>query len=67
MSDLEIPDELREAIERSPDAAAAFEGLPPSHQVEYVMYVEEVHGGETRERRAARAVEMMMEDKVGGK
>ena len=66
MSDLEIPDELREAIERSPDAAAAFEGLPPSHQVEYVKYVEEGHQRETRERRAARAVEMITEDKVGG-
>ena len=53
---VEIPDELVRALAATPDAGAAFEALPPSHQREWANFVDEATRPETRQRRAARAV-----------
>ena len=54
-----IPVELKRALARSPRAKAEFEKFPPSHQREVVGYIIEAKKPETRERRAAKTVEML--------
>jgi bifunctional DNA-binding transcriptional regulator/antitoxin component of YhaV-PrlF toxin-antitoxin module len=60
---VEAPPDLREALERSPGAAAAFARLANSHRKAYVDWIEEAKRPETRERRVAKAVEMISEGK----
>jgi len=55
-----VPDELAAALDASPPAKAAFDALPPSHQREYVQWISEAKKPETRERRAAQAVERLL-------
>jgi uncharacterized protein YdeI (YjbR/CyaY-like superfamily) len=56
MSDIAIPGELKKALAARPAAAAAFERLPPSHKAEYVRWITEAKGQDTRVRRANMAV-----------
>ena len=58
MSD-QLPAELARALEGDAAARQAFDALPPSHKHEYVEWVGEAKRDETRERRAAKAVEMI--------
>ncbi|WP_370972319.1 YdeI/OmpD-associated family protein [Amycolatopsis sp. cg9] len=55
----EVPGELAAALAAAPDAAAAFEALPPSHRREYVRWVAEAKKPETRVSRARKAVERL--------
>ncbi|MBE1497398.1 uncharacterized protein YdeI (YjbR/CyaY-like superfamily) [Amycolatopsis lexingtonensis] len=55
----EVPEELAAALAAAPDAAAAFEALPPSHRREYVQWVAEAKKPETRVSRARKAVERL--------
>ena len=57
----EVPDELRRALDANDDARNAFDKLSYSHQKEYVDFVSEAKRPATRERRAARAVQMLTE------
>ena len=59
-----IPEELAEALSQHEVAEKIFTTLPPSHQKEYLRWIGEARRAETRRRRAARAVEMMI-DKHG--
>jgi uncharacterized protein YdeI (YjbR/CyaY-like superfamily) len=52
----EVPGELTAALTAAPDAAAAFEALPPSHRREYVQWVAEAKKPETRVSRAQKTV-----------
>ncbi|HKQ57618.1 MAG TPA: YdeI/OmpD-associated family protein [Candidatus Eisenbacteria bacterium] len=54
-----IPIELKRALARSPKAKAAFDKFPPSHQREVIGYIVEAKKAETRERRAAKTVELL--------
>ena len=55
--------ELESALRTNKKAAAAFEKFPPSHKREYAEWVGEAKGDETRQRRAATAVEWISEGK----
>ena len=57
----EVPGALEAALDRDPDARAAFDRLPPSHQREYIQWIDEAKGDETRERRAEKALTMLRE------
>ncbi len=54
-----VPAELRRALARSPRAKAEFERFPPSHQREVIGYITEARKPETRERRAAKTVQLL--------
>jgi uncharacterized protein YdeI (YjbR/CyaY-like superfamily) len=55
----EIPAELRAALDADPATFAIWDGLARSHRNEYAEWVAEAKRPETRERRAAQAVERM--------
>ena len=59
-----IPAELAEALSENETAEKIFAALPSSHQNEYLRWIGEAKRAETRQRRAAKAVEMMI-DKHG--
>ena len=59
-----LPEELRSALIGSPDASARYDGLSYTHRREFAQWVEQAKRPETRERRAARAVEMILEGKT---
>ncbi|WP_314158892.1 YdeI/OmpD-associated family protein [Actinomyces oris] len=59
-----IPAELSEALRVNETAERIFAALPPSHRNEYMRWIGEAKRAETRRRRAAKAVEMMV-DKHG--
>lgn len=54
-----VPVELKRALARSPKAKAEFDKFPPSHQREVIGYIIEAKKPETRERRAAKTVELL--------
>jgi hypothetical protein len=60
LAGVDIPEELGQALRRDPRARESFERLAPSHRKEYVRWVDEARRAETRTRRAARAVEMLL-------
>jgi len=53
----EVCAELAAALKGAPSALKNFEAMPPSHQREYNKHVAEAKQAETRERRAAGAIE----------
>ena len=59
-----IPAELAEALSENETAEKILEALPSSHQNEYLRWIGEAKRAETRQRRAAKAVEMLV-DKHG--
>jgi hypothetical protein len=56
---VELPDALVAALETDPVAAAAFEALAYTHRKEYASWIAEAKLNETRQRRAAKAIEML--------
>jgi len=58
---MNIPSYIVEFLNNKPDSAAAFEKLPPSHQKEYVRWIEEAKKQETKLRRMEKMVGMLME------
>ena len=56
MSEPGIPGELKKALAQRPAAQAAWDRLPPSHKAEYVKWISEAKGAETKARRANQAV-----------
>jgi uncharacterized protein YdeI (YjbR/CyaY-like superfamily) len=60
-----IPADLVEALAKEPAAARAFEALAPSHQREYVKWVEEAKKNQTRQVRVRKVVQQVMEKSRG--
>src|SRR5574341_811598 len=53
---VEVSADVRKALAKSKKARAAFQKLPPSHQREYLEYVEEAKRPETRARRIEKTI-----------
>jgi uncharacterized protein YdeI (YjbR/CyaY-like superfamily) len=60
---IEPPDFFLAALRKNAKARAAFESLPPSHRREYLEWIIEAKGEETRKRRLATALAWMAEGK----
>lgn len=58
-----VPPELRKALASDKSAKAAFDAYSWSHRKEYCDYIAEAKQAATRERRAARTVECILEKK----
>jgi len=56
-AEVETPAELRAALAKDKAAKKAFDAMPPSHRREHAKWVGEAKKTETREKRAAAAVE----------
>ena len=65
-SEMELPEELIEALEASEEARKVFEEMPPSHKRTYVMYIAESKKPETRIKRAVETV-LKLESLFSGK
>ena len=59
-----MPAELAAALAKNAKARATFDAFSPSHQREYVEWIAEAKGEETRQRRLANALEWMAEGKA---
>ena len=58
-----IPADLAAAFKKSKKAHAGFDALSPSHKREYLEWITEAKGADTRTRRLAQAIEWMAEGK----
>lgn len=58
-----IPLEISSALAADKEAQAVFENLSPSHQREYIKWVEEAKKAETRARRIQKMLEMLKQDR----
>jgi antitoxin component of MazEF toxin-antitoxin module len=65
--EVEVPDDLAEALARNDPAHAAFEGLSFSHKREYVRSITEARRPETRARRIELTIERLVERASGGR
>ena len=63
--EVEVPDDLSEALRRNEAARAAFEGLSFSHRREYVDSITEAKRPETGPRRVERTIQALRE-RTGG-
>jgi uncharacterized protein YdeI (YjbR/CyaY-like superfamily) len=61
--ELIVPEYFIAALRKNKKALAVFERFPPSHKREYVEWVTEAKGEDTRNRRLAQAVEWIAEGK----
>ena len=59
-----MPDDLRDAIDAVPAAAAAWDRFPPGKRRDYMEWVIEAKRPETRAKRIAQAVEWLAEGKA---
>ena len=58
--EMKAPDDLAEALRASPEAEAFFESLSFSHKRSYVDWIVGAKKDETRQRRVAQAVELLL-------
>jgi len=56
---VEVPQDLRQALDADPDAGRLFDALGYTHQKEYVNWVTEAKRPETRHKRILKVVEML--------
>ena len=56
---VEVPEDLATALDAAPGARQAWDRLAPSHQKAHVTAVESAKAAETRQRRIAKAIEML--------
>lgn len=56
----DVPPELAAALAESPQAKALFDRMPPSHRREYADHVAEGKRADTRARRAAAVIPMIL-------
>ena len=56
---VEVPPALAEALQGDPEAKAIYDGLAFTHRKEYARWIAEAKRDETRERRVAKALEML--------
>jgi uncharacterized protein YdeI (YjbR/CyaY-like superfamily) len=57
------PADLAAALKKNKKANASFKAFPPSHKREYIEWITEAKGGDTRARRLKTAVDWMAEGK----
>jgi uncharacterized protein YdeI (YjbR/CyaY-like superfamily) len=57
--DQSLASDITEALQSNPAALSVFEGLPPSHKAEYLMWVNEAKRDETRKRRIAGMIDRL--------
>jgi len=62
--EVEVPTALAHAFAEDAAARAAFDGLSYTHRKEYARWIEEAKRDETRERRVAKALEMLRQGKT---
>ncbi|HEY5721154.1 MAG TPA: YdeI/OmpD-associated family protein [Allosphingosinicella sp.] len=62
-AELEMPDDLRSALDGNPAARASYDEFPPSAKRDYLEWLIEAKRPETRSKRLAQAVEWMAEGK----
>lgn len=55
-----IPDDFANALKKNQTTLAAFEAMPPSHQLEYCEAIVEAKKPEIRQRRITGAIEMIL-------
>lgn len=60
---IEVPDDLKSALEQNPKAEKFFEQLSYSHKREWVNWIQEAKREVTRRERVARAVESLLQEK----
>jgi uncharacterized protein YdeI (YjbR/CyaY-like superfamily) len=58
------PTDLAAALQKNRKARATFGAFPPSHKREYIEWITEARGDDTRARRVQTAVEWMAEGKA---
>ena len=58
-----VPDDLAAALKKNEKARATFEGFSPSHKREYIEWLTEAKGDDTRKRRLETAIEWMADGK----
>lgn len=61
--ELEVPAELRELLDKNPDAKRTFEAFPRSHKKEYIVWISEAKRPETKQRRLEQTLENLIEGK----
>ena len=61
---LDMPPVFLAAIKKNKKALAAFDGFSPSHKREYIEWITDAKGEDTRARRVKQAVEWMAEGKA---
>jgi hypothetical protein len=57
--EVDVPPELQQALSANSEARTAFDGLSYTHRREYAQWIGEGKRPDTRQRRAARALEML--------
>ena len=62
--EVQVPEDLRAALDAAPEAEAFFAKLSYTHQQEYVRWIEEAKRAATRGERIVRAVEWLKQGKV---
>jgi hypothetical protein len=61
-----VPPDLAAALDHDPDARQSFDRLSYSHKRRHVMAIDDAKTPETRQRRIAKAVALLRDDKPGG-
>lgn len=61
--ELEVPQELIEALEKHTKAKDVFENFSPSHRKEYIMWIAEAKQEATKQKRIAQTIEWLNEGK----
>lgn len=61
--EIPVPNDLAQALDGNPKAAAAFAAFAPSHRREYLQWITEAKREETRAKRVAQTVEWLSEGK----
>jgi hypothetical protein len=62
--EVEVPEALADALARDAGARKAFEGLAYTHRKEYARWIGEAKREETRDRRVAEALKMLVEGRT---
>jgi uncharacterized protein YdeI (YjbR/CyaY-like superfamily) len=62
----DIPSFILDALKKSPSALEKFQKIAPSHKRNYLRWITEAKREETRQRRLAQAVKMLLNSKVLG-
>ncbi len=57
---VQLPSDLEEALRRNVKAQAIFQDLPPSHQREYVEWIDEAKKEDTRRNRIQKTLAMLL-------
>lgn len=59
--EIEVPDDLRQELNKDPKAKGIFENLSYSHRKEYVRWIQDTKNPETRARRVTKTLIMLKE------